>query len=52
MEEQHIVESRFYSKQEVEETSVPVYPEIIKNQFWKDLEDNFIGHTIYLGQQK
>ena len=52
VEEQFIVESRFYSREEIENTSVAVYPETIKFQLWKDAEKNFTGHTIYLGQQR
>ncbi|SHJ10619.1 ADP-ribose pyrophosphatase YjhB, NUDIX family [Geosporobacter subterraneus DSM 17957] len=52
VEEQFIVESRFYSRAEIENTSVAVYPETIKFQLWEDAEKNFTGHTIYLGQQR
>lgn len=52
LEEQLIVEARFLSKEEIINTEVPVYPEILLDKFWEDLRRNFIGHAVYLGQQR
>ena len=52
IEDQFIVESRFYSRDEVEKTTIAIYPETIKYRLWEDAENNFTGHTIYLGQQR
>ncbi|MEW9121109.1 MAG: NUDIX hydrolase [Thermotaleaceae bacterium] len=52
VEEQFIVESRFYSKEEIQKNKIPVYPETIKMQLWEDAKTDFSGHNIYLGQQR
>ncbi|MGI6450166.1 MAG: NUDIX domain-containing protein [Desulfitobacteriia bacterium] len=52
LDEQFIVESRFMSKEEIESTDISVYPEVLKDRFWYDLESGFVGHTVYLGIQK
>lgn len=51
LEEQYIVESRFLSREEIESTDVNVYPEVLKDRFWDDLESGFVGQTVYLGLQ-
>lgn len=50
-EEQLIVETRFLSKTEIQNTSISVYPEVLKNRFWDDLEAGFAQHIVYLGLQ-
>ena len=52
LEQQYIVESRFLSKEEIESTDIKVYPEVLKDRFWDDLESGFVGHTVYLGLQE
>ncbi len=52
LEKQLIQECRFYSREELQNTTIDIYPEILKDQFWKDLKNEFIGHQVYLGQQR
>jgi 8-oxo-dGTP diphosphatase len=52
LEEQYIVESRFLSREEIESTDIKVYPEVLKDRFWDDLESGFFGQTVYLGLQE
>jgi len=52
LDEQCIVESRFMSKEEIESTKISVYPEILRDRFWDDLESGFVGQTVYLGLHK
>jgi len=51
IEQQYIVECRFMSREEIENTSINVYPEILRDRFWDDLESGFTGHNPYLGVQ-
>ncbi len=52
LEEQLIKECRFYSREELQNITIDIYPEILKDQFWKDLKNEFVGHQVYLGQQR
>lgn len=49
LQEQFIAETRFLSKNEVQNTQIKVYPEVLRDRFWDDLSIGFIGHTVYLG---
>ncbi|MEL1135442.1 NUDIX hydrolase [Desulfitobacterium sp. THU1] len=49
LEEQYIVESRFLSKEEIKSSEITVYPEVLTDRFWDDLESGFVGQTVYLG---
>jgi len=44
--EQFLTEAKFFSREEMD--GIVVYPEILRDLFWKDLEDNF-PQTRYLG---
>ncbi len=48
-EVQFIIESRFMSRAEIVNTSTNVYPEILRDRFWDDLESDFVGQAVYLG---
>lgn len=52
LENQIIKDCRYYSYEELQRVEVPIYPEILKKQFWKDLASGFMQHQIYLGQQR
>lgn len=52
LERQLIQDCRFYSREELQNSEITVYPEILKHQFWSDLEEGFTGHQVYLGQQR
>lgn len=47
VEEQYIKECRFVSKEELQNSRIPIYPPVFKRQFWVDLENNFEGHEVY-----
>lgn len=51
LQEQYIIECRFLSKEDIKNTKVAVYPEVLKNRFWQDKDNGFCGHTTYLGLQ-
>ena len=44
---QYIIECRFISEKALIDSKIPIYPPVFKEQFWRDLENNFIGHEIY-----
>lgn len=44
---QYIIECRFISEKALIDSKIPIYPPVFKEQFWKDLKQNFIGHEIY-----
>ncbi|SHJ01693.1 NUDIX domain-containing protein [Lutispora thermophila] len=52
LEKQYIVQCCFLSRREIENTSINVYPEILRDKFWDDLESGFIGYNPYLGLQE
>lgn len=52
LQEQFITECRFLSKKDIINTSVAVYPEVLRNRFWQDKDNGFYGHAAYLGLQK
>ena len=47
--QQYIIETRFLSRKEIAEAEAEIYPEILRNSFWDDLESGFSGQTVYLG---
>lgn len=49
---QYIQQVAFMSKEEIVATPVTVHPYILKDQYWRDLENHFKRHNFYLGQQK
>ena len=49
IEKQFIIEARFLSRKEIEKSKINVFPEVLKDSFWDDLESGFTGHTVYLG---
>lgn len=52
LEKQYIMEARFLGRNEIESTSINVFPEVLRDRFWGDLESGFSGHTVYLGQHR
>lgn len=52
LEEQYIMEARFLNRNEIQSTSINVFPEVLRDRFWDDIESGFSKHTIYLGQQR
>lgn len=52
LEHQLIQECRFYSQEELKNTTMDIYPEILKDVFWEDLKNQFLNHRVYLGQQR
>lgn len=52
LEEQYILEARFLSRNEIQSTSINVFPEVLRDRFWDDLELGFSKHTAYLGQHR
>ncbi len=51
LKEQYITDVRFFSRKDIEKVQVAVFPEILRDRFWEDLESNFTGHHTYLGQR-
>lgn len=49
LEKQYIVQCRFMSMDDIKKTPIDVYPEILRDRFWNDLESGFIGHDSYIG---
>lgn len=47
VEIQYIKECRFVSQKEIQESKIPIYPPIFKNQFWEDLKKDFKCHEVY-----
>lgn len=52
LEKQYIVQCCFMSREDIKKTSINVYPEILRDRFWNDLESGFISHNPYLGIQE
>jgi len=52
LEEQYIVEARFLARNEIQGTSINVFPEVLRDRFWYDLETGFSKHIVYLGQHR
>lgn len=50
--EQYIIEARFLDRAEIESTSINVFPEVLRDRFWNDLDSGFTGHIAYLGQHR
>lgn len=50
--EQYIMEAGFLNRNEIHSTSINVFPEVLRDRFWNDLESGFSGHTTYLGQKR
>jgi ADP-ribose pyrophosphatase YjhB (NUDIX family) len=50
--EQYIMEARFLNRKEIQSTSISVFPEVLRDRFWDDLESGFFGHISYLGQHR
>lgn len=42
----------YYSRQDILASGLNVYPEILIDTFWKDLDQDFQNRQIYLGQQR
>jgi ADP-ribose pyrophosphatase YjhB (NUDIX family) len=52
LSEQYIMEARFMNRTEIRNTTINVFPEVLRDRFWDDLESGFAGHKTYLGQQR
>lgn len=52
LEEQYIMEARFLDRNEIQNTKINVFPEVLRDRFWGDLESGFSGHIVYLGQHR
>ena len=52
LEHQLIQSCGYYSRDAILKSQLAVYPEILKNQFWRDLKQGFTEHDVYLGQQR
>jgi len=52
LENQYIVTCRFMSREDIKNTPINVYPEILRDRFWDDLESGFANHDVYLGLQE
>jgi len=48
VDKQFIMEARFLSREEIKNSKINVYPEVLKDRFWDDLESGFVGHNVYL----
>lgn len=52
LEEQYIVEARFLSRAEIASSEINVFPEVLRDRFWDDLDSGFVGQAVYLGLQE
>ncbi|QGG47533.1 NUDIX domain-containing protein [Heliorestis convoluta] len=49
--DQMIFDCFFMTEKEIRAAILPVYPTILRNQFWQDYERNFQNHQVYLGRE-
>lgn len=47
VEVQYIKECRFVSETEIRTSKIPIYPPVFKEQFWKDLRNDFQNYEVY-----
>ncbi|PHV69825.1 NUDIX hydrolase [Sporanaerobium hydrogeniformans] len=47
VDEQYIQECRYISEKELKASGIPIFPPVFKDQFWRDLENNFCNHEVY-----
>ncbi len=48
---EHITEASFFSQTQLQKIEIPIFPAVMNNEFWQDLEDGF-PELKYLGNSK
>ncbi|WHH57118.1 NUDIX hydrolase [Petroclostridium sp. X23] len=51
-EEQFIINVEFLSQNKIKEVETAVFPEVLRDTFWVDLQNGFSAHTTYLGKRR